>query len=199
LRRLTCCEMQQEHISARTAQALSEPLSPASPILQQLNALQDAVTHLAQQNHDPALQPIIEKVNTLCASLAQHFDYLSTAHFGPDEIVNAQVFERLMALAGPATAIELLDQLQIDLKAAQHALETANPERDWDHLRSQCHVLVAIAGSIGARRVQTGAEDLHNAAMKQDVRSVSAIRKTLISHLQSLLSFVREERQARGR
>lgn len=165
--------------------------------MQQFAALQDAIDHLAQQNRDPALQPLIAAVSDRCASLAAHFDRLATAQCEPEDIVDAQVFERLMALAGPATAMELLDQLLVDLEAVHRALTTANPDSDWDVFRSQCHVLIAVAGAIGAHSVQTGAEDLHSAAMDHHAPSVAARQKALLGRLQVLLAFVRDERTAR--
>ncbi|MGL4320898.1 MAG: hypothetical protein ACRCS3_08550 [Paracoccaceae bacterium] len=167
--------------------------------MQQFAALQNTISQLARQNRDPALQPLIAEAAARCASLATHFDRLGAAQSKAEEIVDAQVFERLMALAGPSTAIELLDQLLIDLDTVQRALAGANPATDWDIMRNQCHVLIAVAGAIGAQTVQSGADSLHNAALNHDARSAMAMRNALLAQLQVLMAFVRDERKARDR
>jgi hypothetical protein len=191
--------MQEQDMSSSTPSALPERASLAKPVMQHLDALRDTIASLTLQNHDPALQPLIAEATAHCAAIALHFDWLNTAQFAPGDSVDAQVFERLMALAGPATTMELLDQLLIDLDAVRQALAAADTAKDWDILRNQCHVLIAIAGAIGAHGVQTGAENLHSAAVATDARMAHGIRQTLLAQLQSLLSFVRDERQARGR
>lgn len=169
----------------------------AGTLQQNLAGLHETLSRIGHQNKDAALQPLIAESLSRCAMLRQHLDRLNTTQTGPEQIVDAQVFQRLMALAGPATALELLDQLVIDLDAAREAVAAATPVQDWPTVRSQCHVLIAVAGSIGAHHVQTNAEQLHRAATASDATAATALAATLIHRLQALLAYVQHEQQAR--
>jgi HPt (histidine-containing phosphotransfer) domain-containing protein len=171
-------------------------LSPA--LLQNLAALHDTLSRLGLQNRDASLQPLIADSLSRCVMLRKYLDRMSAGQAGPEPIADAQVFQRLMALAGPSTAIELLDQLQVDLDEARAALVAALPAQNWATLRAKCHVLIAVAGSIGAFSVQTNAEHLHAAATREDADAVTMLVSEIDRRLLSLIGFVQDERLARG-
>ena len=59
-------------------------------------------------------------------------------------------FMELLSLAGPATARELAMRLDEDLTLVAQALIQAELTADRHQLRAQSHILLAIAGTVGA-------------------------------------------------
>lgn len=169
----------------------------ASTLQQNLAGLHDTLSRIRQQNRDATLQPLIAEGLSRCAVLRQHLDRLNVQQAEPEQIVDVQTFQRLMALAGPSTALELLDQLVLDLEAALRAIVVATQVQDWAGVRNECHVLIAVGGSIGAHHVHMNAEQLHRAATAGDAPSITALAPSLIRRLQTLLAFVQHEQQRR--
>lgn len=63
-------------------------------------------------------------------------------------------FEHLMSLAGPKYSAELLSRLMADLSSVHQHLVASQVGPDWAVLHAQTHILAAMAGSVGARRLQ---------------------------------------------
>jgi HPt (histidine-containing phosphotransfer) domain-containing protein len=181
----------------------SPSLSPSDPPPQttaarlNLTALHDTLTRIGQANTDPGLRPLIAESLARCTQLEQYFDRHLARTTSNQGIIDMQVFERLMLLAGPETARDLLDQLLADLGTAQTALITAAPQQDWRVLRAQCHVLIAVAGSIGASSLQHEAERLQAAAYGSDSSGCTHMLPSLLARLTALISFVEGERLSR--
>jgi HPt (histidine-containing phosphotransfer) domain-containing protein len=165
---------------------------------QTLTALQNTLTRIGNANADPTLRPLIAEGFSRCAQLEQYFDHYFACTSGSHGIVDLQVFERLMLLAGPETARELLDQLRADLGSAQTALVAATQPGDWTAVRAQCHVLIAIAGSIGATSLQHEAERLQAAIHQADPVEIARLTTSLQVRLAVLISFVQAERLTRA-
>lgn len=72
--------------------------------------------------------------------------------------------DRLIELAGPRDAAELLRRIRADLAGAAQRIEAALPLADRAALRSATHVLIAVAGSVGALALAAQARVLNTAA-----------------------------------
>ncbi len=84
-------------------------------------------------------------------------------------------FDRLLIMAGPLTAAELLRRMLEDLRRAEHRLTLAQDGPDWAGIRAQTHVLMALAGTLGAQKLQCLAQELNTIA-HQDVRPPGALQ-----------------------
>lgn len=105
--------------------------------------------------------------------------------------IDLSTFDRLMQIAGPETAPSLLQQVLIDLGTIRDGLNISAPAQDWMDLRHQSHVLISIAGSLGAERLGGLAEDLNRLANRSDAQQLNTILPTLFAELDALLDFVR--------
>ncbi len=65
---------------------------------------------------------------------------------------------RLMSLAGPGGASELVSQLQTDLHEMERGLSLEITGPDWTGLRREAHRLIAVAGTIGADTLYRNAD-----------------------------------------
>lgn len=96
----------------------------------------------------------------------------------------------ILALAGPDMAPRILAQVRADLSATAEALRPALALPDWTAIRAQSHILISVAGTIGAMRLHALAIDLNTAAHAQDPRQTSAIAAPLMSDLDALTALL---------
>ncbi len=99
-------------------------------------------------------------------------------------------FDRLMAIAGATHARELLFRLHADLENVQDRLAAALVPPHWADLRSQTHILVALAGAVGAVRLQHLAGALNALAHSADDSGLPGTNPALMEDLGALIGFV---------
>ncbi|MDZ7884412.1 MAG: hypothetical protein U5N53_16660 [Mycobacterium sp.] len=78
--------------------------------------------------------------------------------------MDQSVFDALLDMAGPDVGPELVAQMSADLRAVSVALSVGLAVPDWDEIRSQTHVLVALAGAAGAYGLESACQQLNRAA-----------------------------------
>jgi HPt (histidine-containing phosphotransfer) domain-containing protein len=111
--------------------------------------------------------------------------------------MNRGTFERLMSIAGPAAARELLDRLDDDLRRTESELAAGLARQDRTAIRSGTHVLIALAGAVGAERLQALAQTL-NAMAHQNGEIGRAEAEEALDLLRRLVGFVAKERARRA-
>lgn len=94
---------------------------------------------------------------------------------------------RLLGMAGPDHARELLHSLDTDLRTAADGIAAAIDPGDWPVLRQHAHVLVALSGAIGAVRVQADADLLGQIARMQDRAALRQIGPGMLARLDALI------------
>ena len=99
----------------------------------------------------------------------------------------------LLEISGPEGAKELLNRLHSDLSNISDALSNAVPELDLPNLRGQTHVLISLAGAVGADRLQRQAEALNSAAHLQDESAVLALGQEAERNLNHLIDRIASE------
>lgn len=107
-------------------------------------------------------------------------------------------FDHLMDIAGPDHARELLRRLRLDLESVQDKLLSAQSPTDPEQLHSQTHVLIALAGAVGAVRLQHTAEAVSMLARHRDVAGASRLMPGLLEDLDTLIDFVSERLAGMG-
>jgi len=104
--------------------------------------------------------------------------------FDPDRL------DQLLALAGPETAPVLLRQLADDLDQCRTGTEAAARTGDWEGLRQASHVLISLAGSVGAMSLHGQAKALNAVAHAQDGGSLHGLLPPLLTELDALIALV---------
>jgi len=74
-------------------------------------------------------------------------------------------FQRLLAMAGDGIAGDLISQLHTDLKTAHQNLKAACDVGDWPDIRAQSHVIMGLAGTVGAGALYGFASRLNATAL----------------------------------
>jgi CheY-like chemotaxis protein/HPt (histidine-containing phosphotransfer) domain-containing protein/anti-sigma regulatory factor (Ser/Thr protein kinase) len=114
--------------------------------------------------------------------------------------IDPTVFDRLLAMAGPQTAAELVDRFLEDLQAAERHLTAARHGPNWASIRAQTHVLIALAGTAGAHQLQGRAEQLnqlaHSDTHKRD--DLTPLFDETLQGLQAMILFVAGKKRHLG-
>lgn len=107
-------------------------------------------------------------------------------------------FDHLIDVAGPEAARELLDRLAADLRKCKAGLGAGLGGCDLAAVRAETHVLIALAGAVGARRLQALAQALNAAAHRRDPADFDRFGGEAMAQLDRLIRFVTDERARRG-
>lgn len=106
--------------------------------------------------------------------------------------------EQLLRAAGPEVGDALLDQLSVDLRSAEHALIAGLAESSIPLVKSSTHVLIALAGAVGARALQAMATRLNTSAHRSETSGFAKLGRETLGHLRRLITFVAEEKLRYG-
>ncbi len=110
-----------------------------------------------------------------------------------DSVVDRVVYDHLIETIGPAARGELLEKLRLDATAVAQGLRRGLDAGDMAVIRERTHVLISVAGAIGARRLQDVAQRLNAAARRKAPDEVAALSAVCLDGLNSLQSFIHAE------
>jgi CheY-like chemotaxis protein len=136
-----------------------------------------------------ANQVLIKPISSTAVLLAAISPLVAAA---PDASTNDDVmaFPRLLDMAGPAVAQELLNRYTEDLKTLQSQLVTAIPAQDWPVLVKASHVLIALAGTAGWYSLEKTARAFNLAATDHDGVALNQYHKAVLDGLVELLNLI---------
>ncbi|MFN0116534.1 MAG: response regulator [Paracoccaceae bacterium] len=143
--------------------------------------------------------PGIEAVGLAIAAALARNATLATPPHAPEprgdlpDLDRAQ-FDHLIEIAGPDGARELLDRLVTDLGRCTANLARALAAGDRTAMRAETHVLIALAGAVGAKRLQKTAEELNVSAHRREDPARPDTGQVCLAQIATLVSFVRDER-----
>jgi hypothetical protein len=107
-----------------------------------------------------------------------------TKHFDEER------FAALLGLAGQATAVELARRLDEDLTKVGHALSLAQTTADHAALHAQSHILLSIAGTIGATQVFDLSQRLNTLVRGLESDRLSGIVAQTLTEVRAALQVV---------
>ena len=107
-------------------------------------------------------------------------------------------FDHLIEIAGPDSARELLERLATDLAKTERGLIAGLAEADSAAVRAETHVLIALAGAVGAARLQALAQALNSVTHRGGQPDLAGLGQDTLAHLDRLIHFVARERARRG-
>lgn len=112
---------------------------------------------------------------------------------GDDEPgIDFEIFERLCNSFDEPTRIELVGKIRADVADAADRIAAARPTRNKMELRAATHILISVAGAIGAVRLQTLAQCLNSAGHHSDIASIDRDVPKLLNEAKLVLDFVTE-------
>ncbi len=111
---------------------------------------------------------------------------------------NRDCFDRLIAVAGPDASRELLIRLAADLRNCERNLVAGLAEHDMTTIRAETHVLIALAGAVGAERLSGLAQNLNAIAHRQREGDIATLGEECLGQLDRLIHFITKEKASRG-
>ncbi|MCB1366752.1 MAG: response regulator [Rhodobacteraceae bacterium] len=112
----------------------------------------------------------------------------------PSATVDRAIFDNLVDTIGPDSTAELLGKLQIDTDAVAEGLSRGRRNLDLAEIRSQTHILISVAGAIGATRLQYIAQRLNTAANRPAAaEGLAELCDECLSGLSDLQGFIMAE------
>ena len=103
-------------------------------------------------------------------------------------VIDFAPLERLLSLAGAQGAPAIFAALLDDLKATQAQLDQAWNGPDFAALRTNSHVLVALAGTVGDIELHALAQQLNRRARAQKPSDVVDSMEDIMSGLSNLIT-----------
>ena len=103
-------------------------------------------------------------------------------------VIDFAPLERLLSLAGPKGAPAIFAALLDDLKTTQAQLDQARNGPDFAALRTNSHVLVALAGTVGDTTLHGLAQQLNDDARAQKLSDTVNITEEIMTALSNLIS-----------
>jgi len=110
-----------------------------------------------------------------------------------ENVVDREIFDNLVETIGSDSTAELLSKLQADADTVAEGLVQGRQSLDLAEIRSQTHILISVAGAIGAKRVQLIAQRLNAAANRHEADDVDSLCKTCLTALAELQGFILQE------
>lgn len=116
---------------------------------------------------------------------------LPTALFAPERL------ENLLAMSGAEMGQELMRRLDHDLRHVCDGLAPSTGEASFEAVRRHTHVLVSLAGAIGATRLQALAQDLNTTAHREDRPTINRSLPEVVNWVNGLVDAFQQETNKR--
>lgn len=105
--------------------------------------------------------------------------------------VDPAVLDGLAASLGTAAVREVTERALADVDAAGSRLTAALATDDRDEIRATTHMLISLAGAIGAGRLETAAREINEAAHAEGAMPPSAEPGAVAREIEAVLDFLR--------
>lgn len=106
-------------------------------------------------------------------------------------VIDESVYHSLVQAIGPDAMSELLGKVDTDVESARTRLAEALEFRNAEEVRSASHILISVAGAIGAVQVQEGAKQVNTTAHQGDLVKVEELAPALFEDIRSMVEVVR--------
>jgi len=117
---------------------------------------------------------------------------------GPAAAIDRKKFDHLLDIAGPEASRELLERLTADLGRVRENLRAALADDNRTGIRAETHVLIALAGAVGADALQSAAERLNLSAHRPQDDGRAALGAEALEGIGALIDFVAAEAARAG-
>lgn len=106
-------------------------------------------------------------------------------------VVDLATYDALRQAIGSDMMAELMGKVVVDLISARSELADALDPLDRLPIRSASHILISVAGAIGARRLETCAREVNHAAHGEDLGTIAAEVRRCLGELEAAIGFAR--------
>lgn len=185
----------------RAIRADPGPLADAPVIALTAYAMQEHREKITKVGADGLIAKPITSIRQFGLDILALMDGRRTRSAAPAAsaaLIERTIYDSLAESIGPEVMGELLARMELDLEAVRADIDSAAEHGDLDRMRAASHILVSVAGSVGAVRLQRHAEKLNRLAHEQDVDAAAALAAEAMPELDGVIRFVAEERKAKA-
>jgi CheY-like chemotaxis protein/HPt (histidine-containing phosphotransfer) domain-containing protein len=111
-----------------------------------------------------------------------------------EPVIDQATFAALCEAIGPELMAELLEKVVADLVGAQRDLVQSLDPLDRSVIRAASHILISVAGALGAQRLQACARSLNATSATAAPVAVVAEARRCITEIDAAVAFARERR-----
>lgn len=111
-------------------------------------------------------------------------------------VIDAATYAALCEAIGPELMAELLDKVIADLLASQRDLVAGSASADRLAIRGASHILISVAGALGALRLQAHARALNASAHTEAEAVLASAVASCAAEIDLAVAFARERRGA---
>ncbi len=104
--------------------------------------------------------------------------------------VDSEIYTNLERTMGPAAFGGLVDKLLIDLSGAQTTIEKAFADKDPSQLRNTSHILISLAGAVGALELLKAAQSLNTAMQCAESVDLTSSEWSILPLLRELIEYL---------
>lgn len=105
-------------------------------------------------------------------------------------VIDHNIYDALANAIGPHSMAELLGKVNPDIQTARDRLARARDPLDLGEVRSVTHILISVAGAIGALPVQELAKRINMAGHQDDADAAGRDMPVLLGEIDRLLEHV---------
>jgi len=107
--------------------------------------------------------------------------------------IDRKIYDTLAEAIGPGAMTELLGKVDSDIRAARARLVQALDPVDLGEIRSVTHILISVAGAVGALPVQERAKQMNAAGHQDDAAAVERDMQGLLGEIDRMLDHVQKQ------
>jgi CheY-like chemotaxis protein len=108
-------------------------------------------------------------------------------------VIDRNIYDSLAKAIGPDAMVGLLGKVGPDVQGARDRLVCALDPIDLGEIRSVTHILISVAGAIGAVPVQERAKQMNVAGHRDDVAVIQREMQGLLGQIDRTLEFVQNQ------
>ncbi len=108
--------------------------------------------------------------------------------------VDRAIYEAIAKTIGPDFLEDFLGKVVIDFDTIKKGLIRAEAEENYTDWRSHSHIMISVAGAIGATNLQRLAQDLNGAARAADKQTAQPLNLQCIKGISKVVVFLNNEK-----
>ncbi|WP_340108825.1 response regulator [Pikeienuella sp. HZG-20] len=185
----------------RSIRAGEEPLASAPVIALTAYAMQEHREKIMQVGADGVITKPITTIKQFGLDILSIMDLRAAGGAGRKPsapgaaVIDLTIYESLAASIGAGGMVELLKRVEIDLSSVKADIAAAVDAGDTHEMLRASHILISVAGSIGAVRLQRLAENLNRLAENDDADAMADPAGQAGVELDRVLDFVAAARR----
>ncbi|MFV0475529.1 MAG: response regulator [Pikeienuella sp.] len=181
----------------RAIRADDGPLAAAPVIALTAYAMEEHREKIAAVGADGLIAKPITSISQFGADILSLMDQRAARVVAarPAAVIERMIYESLSASIGPEAMTELLARIEADLQAMRADLGEAVGSGDLDLIARASHVMISVAGSIGAVRLQRQAERMNRLAHGGEAEPAARLAVDALPELERVVGFVQGERK----